>query len=282
MARTFQQIYDQMANEKSTMANLTGLQPGIDDSQALLTQLTTTSRVARWRLVYVVVAFAIMTLEVLFDLFRADVNDTISRFRPGTLRWYQQKAFEWQYGDELTWNDTERKYEYVTIDESKQLVKLCSVTEPGGVVRIKAATLAGDTVVKLSAPQLASLNAYFARVKYPGPVACVSYDADLLKVYATIKYDAIVDLDQLKQDVEAAIQGYCKGLPFNGRFNINTLTDKIQQVTGVVDPVDCTVSTKYGGLPYSLVNDEYQTYAGYAQIDPLFPLSVTITYLPYV
>jgi hypothetical protein len=198
------------------------------------------------------------------------------------LRWYQEQAFAFQCGYELTWNSTTRKYEYATADAAAKLVKLCSVTEPGGVVRIKVADVVGGVVQALTTPQLSALQAYFNLIKYPGKLVCVSYSADLLKIYGTIKYNPLVDVAQVQTDVQQAINSYIKGLPFNGRFNITQLIDNVQAVTGVDDFTSVQVSTKYGALAYQAVSDEYQTYAGYAQIDPAFLLVDTLTYTPYV
>lgn len=282
-ARKVSEIYDSINAEKSNMASLTDLAPAIDDEQTLLTDLSSTSKVAHWRLFAYVIALAMFVHETLWDLFKAAVEAIIAKFRPGTLRWYQEQAFAFQYGYELEWNTTERKYEYATADEAAKIVKLCSVTEPGGIVRIKAATLSGTDVVAITAPQLAALNAYFNKVKYPGKVTCVSFDADLLKIYGTVKYDPLAVVEVVQTAVEETINSYLKGLEFNGRFNINQLIDRVQAVTGVVDFTSVNVSTKYGGLAYQAVNAEYQTYAGYAEIDEAaFPLSTTIAYVPYV
>ena len=45
MARTIQEIYDAMAVVKADQPELVELVPGLDSSQSLLTELTTTSRV---------------------------------------------------------------------------------------------------------------------------------------------------------------------------------------------------------------------------------------------
>lgn len=283
MGRSFAEIYNGIIAEKETMSNLSGLLPVGDNFQQFLTELTSTSRVARWRLFVWLVTLAIWVHEQLWDLFKAEVEERISRFRPGTLRWYQEQAFKFQYGDVLVWDDTERVYKYAVNDDSKKVVKLCAVTEPAGVVRIKVATLDGTDIVALPAIQINSLQAYFNQVKYPGPVVVVSFDADLLKISGTVKFNPLVEPNVLNAAVEAAINGYLTNLEFNGRFNVTKLIDAVQKVEGVVDFTDVQVWTKYGNLAYQLVDDEYQTNAGYAKVDTAnFPLTTTLTYQPYV
>lgn len=196
--------------------------------------------------------------------------------------WYQQQAFTFQYGDTLVYDTNLLQYKYATDSPAARIVKLCSVTEPAGVVRIKVAKLAGNTPIVLTNTELTALQAYFNTIKYPGPLQCVSFSADMLKVALKVKFNPLVDPAILKANCEAAINSYITGLPFDGRFVVTQLVDKLQQVNGVVDVVDIDINWKYGALPYSQVVDEYQTNAGYAQVDPAFPLSSTITYEPYV
>ena len=283
MGRSPKEVYDNIVAEKNSMAALNGLEPAIDNEQTLLTDLSSPSKVAHWRLFAYIMALAISVHETLWDLFRAFVEAIIAKFRPGTLRWYQEQAFAFQYGYELEWDAIGRKYKYATVDLAAQIVKLCSVTEVGGVVRIKVATLSGNDVVSIGTPELAGLSAYFSKIKYPGKLVCVSYDADLLKIYGIVKFDPLVPQANVETDVQLAINGYLKGLEFNGRFNVNQLIDKVRAVYGVVDFTPYNVSTKYGLLAYQTVTEEYQTYAGYAEIDEAdYPLQDTLTYQLYV
>lgn len=284
MARSISEIYDEMNSEKQSMASLTSLAPSVNDAQTLLTDLNSPSKVANWRLFMWVIAFGIWVFEKLNDLFKEEVEAIIAKFRPGTLRWYQEQAFLFQYGHELTWNATERKYEYATVDAAAKIVKYCSVAKVGNIVRIKVAADDGNgNPVALTTPQLAALNAFYFMWGYPVQFVCVSYNADELKIYGIVKYNPMVDTVATQALVESAINTYLKSLPFNGRFNINQLIDKVQTLTGVEDFTQVQVWTKYGALAYQSVTDEYQTYAGYAKIDSVnFPLSTTLTYQPYV
>ena len=50
MARTIGEIYDLLVAEKNNQPTLAALQPAIDDEQTLLSDLTSASKVAIWRL----------------------------------------------------------------------------------------------------------------------------------------------------------------------------------------------------------------------------------------
>ena len=102
MARTLQEIEAQIIAEKDTRPELAGL--------------TSTSATAIWRLWVYIIAFAIWTQEVLFDKYQAEMRDMIDDLRPGTLRWYQQKCLEYQFGDVLQYINGQ--YVYDPIDEN--------------------------------------------------------------------------------------------------------------------------------------------------------------------
>ncbi len=285
MARTIQEIYDVMIAEKQTMAELNALQPNIDSSQTLLTDLTSASRVAIWRLLFFVVAVAIWTNEKLFDELKAWIEVRLSEQRIGNLKWYQKKALEFQYGDALVIiNDS---YQYTSINPSNQIVKLASVNEVGGQVLVKVANLSSGTPVPLSVPELQAFQNYLNKIKVAGVlVNALSRNADSLKIHYKIYYDPLVltPTGELISNpgtfpVEDAINNYCKGLDFDGVFVTTLLTDKIQKAIGVINPVFQTGEVKYGSNPYTVLGDKYNPNAGYLEVDPAYPLSTTITYI---
>ena len=71
MARTIQQIYDAIITEKQNMTALNALQPSVDNAQTLLSDASSSSKVAAWRLLFWVVAAAIYLHEVIFDKHKA-------------------------------------------------------------------------------------------------------------------------------------------------------------------------------------------------------------------
>lgn len=287
MARTVQEIYNEMVAEKETMTNLSALQPNVDSFQTLLTNLTSASSVAGWRLLFWAIAYGIWLVETLFDEHIEWINNRALEITTGTLPWYARMALAFQFGDSLTFlND---KYQYTTINASNQIVKLAAVNEVGGVVILKVAKLDGSNQpIELSAPELSSLEAYIAKVKFAGVrVQTVSRPADLLKLYFKVYYDPLVlsPTGELISSpgtfpVETAINNYIKSLPFNGVYSTTELTDRIQAATGVLNPVHESSEKKFGAFAYSPLVDYYNPNAGYLKIDPAFPLSDTITYVP--
>lgn len=288
MAQTTQEIYDEIINEKSNYTELNNLEPQIDSYQDLLSQLTTQSKVGIWRLFAFIVAIQASKLSQLFDEFKEWIQNFASTIQVGTLRWYRTKALEYQHGDALIYNNDTKSYEYVELDPSVQIVKLASASEFAQSVLIKVAKLNSGTPEKLTQPELDAFTEYMEKIKFAGVVLdIVSRDPDDLKVYFKIYYDplvmnangSLID-DNSVYPVEDAINAYIQNLEFDGSFNITDLTDQLQLAQGVVNPIFQSAEAKSGALVYQLITSYYDSNAGYLEIDPSYPLSSTITYVP--
>jgi len=288
MARDLTEIYNELVTEKQTFTTLNGLQPAIDDSQTLLNDLTTTSKVAIWRLMLFVVAVGIWTHENIFDLHKAEIEALAAQFIGGTVEWFQSTALAFQYGDSLQFID--QKYSYPVIDTSKQIVQRCAIDEVSGQLRVKAAKLSGGLPVPLSTPELNAFSAYINQIKFAGVnVVITSNVADKLKLTYKVFYNPLV-LTATGEDIdnpgvfpaEDAINNHIQNLPFNGVLNLTSLTDSVQAAAGVVDPVLTSAEAKFGALAYTPIVENYKADAGYLEIDAGFPLNTSITYVANV
>lgn len=287
MARTVNDIYDSLIAEKENLTNLSGLQPDPDDAQTFLQDLTSTSKVAIWRLMLYLVAFGTHVLEVLFDTHKAEILDLKYKLITGTPRWYQQKALEFQNGDSLSWNGAQ--YVYATINEANQIVKRAAVVASGGITRIKAAKLDVDgiTPIPLSAGEVVSFTTYMQTIAFAGiNILVISTDPDDLIFNVKAYYDPLV-LSPTGEDienpgvfpVEDAINNYIKNLPFNGVLNLTKVIDEIQGAKGVIDPVLESAQARYGSNPFATIVDNYTSFAGHMTIHSGNPLNTTITYI---
>lgn len=290
MARTINEILDEMLLEKQTMATLNAMQPNIDNTQTLLTDLTSASKVAVWRLMFFVMAVGIWMHEKRFDDHVDWINARALELIVGTPQWYHKKALEFQYGDALVLvqNQFGGEYKYAAVNEALKIVKLVSVNEIGGQLFLKVAKLDGSGEPEpLTTLELDGFIAYMQKLKFAGVIiTCVSRVPDLLRVQYRVYVDPLLinangELisNTSIRPIDVAITDYCKGLPFNGVFSITELTDKIQNVTGVVNPVFENASAQYGVNPFVALGDYYNPNAGYLTIDPAFPLSTSITYI---
>lgn len=284
MARTIKEIYDEMIVEKATMSSLSGLQPSTDTATNLLNELDSGSKVARWRLLFYVVAVGIWIHEKIFDKHKEAIELRASQLYVGTVTWYHAQCFLFQLGDSLTWNGT--KYEYATVTPANQIIERASVKEVSGQVVLKVAKLSGTLPTKLTTTEFNAFTAYLTKIKFAGTnLSIISRDADLLKIAYDVKYDPLLlsSSGELLSTpgifpAEDAINNYIQNLPFDGNLNLTKLTDEIQKAEGVIDPVIGIAEAKYGGLPYTTITNNYNADAGHMIIDPAHPLSTSITY----
>jgi len=292
MARSPKYWYDLMIAEKNTFANLSVYQPNIDSSQTLLNDLTTTSKVAIWRLLFWCVASAMYTFDVVFDLYKIYLDEVAAQSRYGTLPWYIAVSKQFQYGDTLVLDGVEWKY--ATENTAIQIIKLAAAAEASGVVNIKTATFSGVTPVPISAPQLAAFTTYINKKKPAGiNVHIINDNPDDLKLYVTVNYDPLV-LSATGElistpgtfPVEDAINEYLNSFGaesnFNSGFELMRCVDMIQAAKGVKTAYVTNAESRYGTNPFIAFTQRYFPNAGYLQIDPGTPLNTSITYVPYV
>lgn len=281
MSRSISEIYEAITTAKDAETELNNLVPNQDNLTNLRTSLSTSSKTAVWRLFAYIIAVAIYIHEQLFNNYKEEIEAIVAAAPVGTLPWYKDQVLKYQFNDTLQYIN--ERYQYSIYDESKQIVKLCAVEErAGGIIVIKVADLDSNQVpVALSATQKTALAAYIQKIKFAGVgFFLISQAADLLKINATIYFDPIYTQATIAQRVEQAILAYITNLPFNGVLTINALIDAVQAVVGVNDITVQGMETKYAALPYTAINRVHTAEAGYFAIDPLFPLSNTLTYQP--
>lgn len=282
MPRTISEINDEIkANfvANPTIQSLYGIVPGTSFADAF-------SLVSFEATLFYIIAVSIWTLENNFSLLQDYVDQKVEQAQRWDLRAIENDARAFQYGDPLEFLGV--RYGYAVENTANQIVKLASATEVGSSVILKVANqnAAGD-IIPLTAAQLTTFNLYIKKLMAPGvDLQVVSRDADDLKIYYKIYFDPLVMnpdgsliADPTIKPVEIAINEYCKGLDFNGVFNVTRLTDKLQGLTGVETPVFQSAEAKYGLTAYAPVNDFYNPNAGYLKVDVTSPLNTTITYL---
>lgn len=281
MARTIQQIYDAIIDEKETQSSLNALVPNPDDAQTFLSDLTSSSKVAIWRMFMWIMAVAIWTHETLFDQHKVEIENRANELITGTLRWYRQSALLFQYGDQLQWNATSLKYEYPSGSTGSKIVSNASAIEVGDQVRIKIAKDDGSGGLEpLSSSEEISFTTYMNRIKFAGTnLAITNIQADQLKLEMRIFYDPLIldatgtlISDGTTKPVEKAIENYIQNLPFDGTYNLTKLIDAVQVATGVIDPELISSQARSGSSAFADTGQSYVADAGYLEIDPSFPL----------
>ena len=240
MARTIEQIQDTIITRVVSDSNLSGL-----NSQ---------SKTAVWRLFIYCVAFAIWTLEIIFDTHKAEIADALANQKKGSPLWYRNMALAFQYGFDLI-TDTDLfnndGYTDEQIEDSK-IIKYAAVIESEQESRliVKIATEDSSGVLApINDIQKMAFDYYFDEINYAGvKYTIINYAPDRLKLKLTIKVDPkVIDLNGTKilmsasdvgsKPVKIAISEFMKELPFDGKLVLNALVDKLQKIDGVINPI---------------------------------------------
>lgn len=217
-------------------------------------------------ILFYIVAACSHVLEVLFDQFKADVDDKISRAVVASVPWYYKIAKEFQYGDALIFNEATQQYGYEQVSEKKRVVKYVAVRDRGFSVEILASCETGGQPTVLSDDVLTAFKQYLNRVKIAGVILSVrSLPADSISITATIRIDPLVidrtgtRIEDGSFVVENAVNAYLRNIIYGGTFNKTKLVDAIQNVEGVLDVElhACKYSTD--GMTYNDINGNNYT-----------------------
>ncbi len=266
MARTITEIQDDIISRITATAGLA--------------DLNSSSKTAVWRMWTYIVAVTVWALENLFDLHRNEVNSLINEKAPHSLRWYANKARDFQYGSELVPEEDYYDNSNLTEDEItvRKIIAFSAVVEQERGLRLKVAKIKSDDPNDLDAltpGQLQAFGEYMNRIKDAGvnPLIVDSQPADSLKIELNIYYNPLVldstgaRLDGTDPDpVGKRIKEYLRNLPFNGTMVLAYLVDALQQVDGVVIPHIVKAQAKYGDLPFKVIDVKYSPDAGYLRI----------------
>lgn len=227
------------------------------------------STVSLESIMFYIVAVCCHVMEVLFDQFRADVDEKISRAVVASVPWYYKIARAFQYGDALTFDEETQQYVYAVVDETKQVVKYVAVRDRGTSVQILASGEKNGSPAVLDDNVLTAFKQYLNRVKIAGVVLAVrSLPADSVSIAATVTVDPLVinqsgmRISDGTYPVERAVKEYLANIVYGGTFNKTKLVDAIQNVEGVTDVelTACTYSTD--GATYKAITGNNYTATG--------------------
>jgi len=289
MARSIIYWYDIINSERQTMASLNSLEPNINDAQALLSDVKTTSKVARWRLWLWCVAVLAYAVDVLFDRTKLELEDIAKKSQYGTTPWYVLISKEFQYGYALDWINNQ--FSYVANDESAKIIKRAAAVEVASpslsFVNLKVAKLVGSTPAPLTVSEKNAFAFYISQRKPVGvAINIISDNPDDLRLFLNIDYNPLLLTNTGERiigggfPVEEAINEYIGNLPFNGSLELDDLVDVIQQAEGVVNAYVTNAEARYGANPFVAFTQSYSSNAGYLVIDSATPLNSSITYTP--
>ncbi len=243
MARKITEIKSEMTS--AFLADATIVEAyGLDESKTFDQQF---SKVSLESIFFYIVAVSVWALEKLFDLHKAEVDQTLVTLMPHTARWYRNKALVFQYGFDLIedsdlFDNTGYTEEQV---EASKIVKYSAVAEVENDSRlvVKIATEAeSGPLTPVTTEQFSAFTGYMAEVKDAGVrLTVINYLPDRLKLSLRVVRDPLVlnangmHLVNASYPVNEAIQKFMKELPFNGKLSLQALVDKLQSAAGVTD-----------------------------------------------
>jgi hypothetical protein len=270
MARSITEINTQILNAIASNDNLQ--------------ELNSTSKVAIYRLLAYIFAYAIWLHEIIFDNHVAQVDKAIYENKPGTARWYRNMSLAFQFGFNLLTDDDQFDNAGFTTDqiEASKIVKYCSVKESLESSRliIKIAGESGDNLIPLNTTQITSFGYYMSEVAYAGvKLKIVNNPADKLQLTMRVYRNPLV-IDENGNNilvggksVELAIKKYIKNLPFDGELVINDIIDYLRDVDGVDNVHIISAQTSYKDLvtntykPFLAIDVKTIPVAGYFEVE---------------
>jgi hypothetical protein len=291
MARTLNDIQQSILDKKTEAVELSVLEVLTTNEQNTISNLTSTSKVAIWRLWVYIVAFAVWTLEKLFDFYKVEVDQRIAKNEIHNFLWYRKKALEFQYGHALIpETDSYDNTGLVISDiEKSKIIKHVAVIRKiisgHGFLELKLAKEDNNQLVPLEAPEMEAFKAYMFLVADAGTyIQYISLAHDSLKLVLEIQYDPqILWQDGSRKDgtdntpVIKAINEFLYTLEFNGELILTKLADYLQNVEGVKIPKIREAYSKYGAFDYEIIDETYIARAGYMRLDLD---NTTINYIP--
>lgn len=249
-----------------------------------LNLMNTSSDTALWEQFADIIAFVSYLLNGSWITYEQRLNKAAAAAIAHNMYWYALRVTEFQLGDTLEVNNG--VVQYSVIDESKRIIKAAAVKQgPKGTLIIKVAKQIGAVLAPLSLGELVAFKGYVNGFKDAGvDTLVISQNPDFLKLNLNIYYNPIVLTTVLQAQVEVAIDNYVRNLPFDGIFRRTKLTDALQLIEGIkdVEITTCEASFNYTSTPnYTPIGVYYETLAGYMVIDPNFPLTRGINYVPH-
>lgn len=275
--RTLEEIQTSILLKKSETESLNALEVLTNSEKQTLGNVTSSSKVAIWRLWVFIQSFAIWLHEAIFEAHKAEINDLISLNKIHTARWYRQEALKFQLG--FVFPET-GVYNNEGVDEAlvlqSQIIKQASVEEIAGRLKIKVASEdSSGNLIPLTSTQLPAFAQYVKLYKDAGTlVEIISREPDEIRLSIDVYFDPLVlDLNGSRLDgtsetpVLDQIQEFLYNLEFNGEFLTDNFESYIRQLEGVQLIGLNEIQARFGTNSYQDINEIYIADSGYMILD---------------
>lgn len=259
MARTLKEIQNSIKTEfvqNPTLRQAYGLDTDKEFDQQF-------SKVSVEALLIYVVATVIWAHENLWDRFAQEIEEKVNSSQVMTIPWYYHMALNFQYKDELKFNQERYAYEYQTPHEANKIIKYAAIREV--IDTEKNITLLKIFVSKdvqgIKTPLLndekIAFEKYIKDISAAGThYEVISKEPERIGFNIDIVYDPLVlrtiENNQRPQSlenenvypVEEAISNYLNEIEYGGEFYATKLVDALQKTKGITDVELKTVNLK--------------------------------------
>jgi len=275
--RTIDEIFTELLLDKQLLSSIDGLDPDSVENSETLIQALNAGKAAEWVIWLYNMATQVHITEVRTESAVTDINALFATKRVHTEAWYIEKMLEFQVDDDLVINPFTKQVTYNPIDLDARIVGSCT-TKPGQTLRLKVRK---DVDNIFSEDEMTQLQTYSNTIKDAGTQTKVeNFEGDEFTLNMTILYDGTKNLVTVTSDVESIINAYLDNPEPDGKFITSSLIDNLQAYEDIIDPrFDGGIALDSVGNEVAFIH-EYQTNAGWALVNPLTPLSATVTYLP--
>lgn len=229
MARTIEEIYNQIIEEKNKRLELS--------------ELNSNSKVSvfngwAWTIATVTKAF-----ESILDVFKNDVEVNLVNRINGTPAFYIKSLLEYQEGDSLEITNDGLNFGYPQIDVKKRIITRASYQEAqlsdlslDKLLLLKVATGDIGKLQPLTPEQLVQVSAYVNAIKFAGTnTQVVSRFGDILLPRVTVYHDGAIPERILRDNINNAINNFIVNMSFDSALYVTKFTDALMGVEHVTD-----------------------------------------------
>jgi hypothetical protein len=266
------------------MRTLAEIENSLRDDLAAIIPNASTSETAEFRNLASVIAKTIWLYENIQDEFKEYIDEKIDQRHAGTIQWYYNEVKKFQGGDDELGNfqadsltvTEQGEIEFTTIDESRQIIAVASLSESADILNIKVAKAdASGDFEPLENDEKTAFEYYMKQIKIPGTALnIVSNDPDVIKYNITAYYDPFFNKESVHADIESTLENFRKTFKFDDKVYKQKYVDLLMGIEGVKSVKINSFQAKEAGGSYSDA-DAYQLTAGYYNHDATSVLMLT-------
>jgi len=213
------------------------------DKRLELKELNSDSKVSVFNAWAYIIAVVIHGFEVILDIFKVDIDESIRNRVNGTPGWYVNRIKEYQEGDALVISPDGMTFGYEQIDIKKRIITRAAYQEaelaPNALDKLlilKVATGEAANLQPITPEQVVQVSAFMEKVRFAGTnLQVVSRKGDILVPRLTIFHDGALDDRTMRNNINEAIHNFILNMSFDSTLYITQLYNAILEVDHVTD-----------------------------------------------